>query len=283
MNIEPKIYNKSLLLLIFIAFFTIKAEKKYELNLKNEIYINATSTLLMGISKYQETKHHRLTDDFINKLDKNDINFFDRKATENWSKNANDNSDILLKICLVAPLMYNFSNGAKQNYLEINTMIAEAYFLSASITSIAKTSAQRTRPYSYNENVETGIRKRRDAQYSFFSGHTSAAFTGATMTALLFANKKNQYYLYSGAALTAGSVGYYRFAAGKHFPTDVIAGAIVGIGSAVFITESHKIKNKNNTANALNPVNVNYSLIHQQEKVNNNIFATPMLNLQFSF
>lgn len=63
---------------------------------------------------------------------------------------------------------------------------------------------------------------------SFPSGHTSQAF--ALATTLSFQYKK--WYVILPAYLWATSVGYSRMYQGKHYPSDVLGGALVGVGSA---------------------------------------------------
>jgi membrane-associated phospholipid phosphatase len=62
---------------------------------------------------------------------------------------------------------------------------------------------------------------------SFPSGHTSLAFS--TATTLSIAYKK--WYITIPAYLWASSVGYSRMYLGRHYPSDVLGGAAVGIGS----------------------------------------------------
>ncbi|QEM11753.1 phosphatase PAP2 family protein [Mucilaginibacter rubeus] len=62
---------------------------------------------------------------------------------------------------------------------------------------------------------------------SFPSGHTSLAFTTATTLSLQY----HKWYVTVPAYLWASSVGYSRMYLGKHYPTDVLAGAALGIGT----------------------------------------------------
>ena len=68
-----------------------------------------------------------------------------------------------------------------------------------------------------------------DASSSFPSFHTSAAF--ATATTLSIEYKK--WYIVVPAYAWAASVGYSRMYLGEHYPSDVLAGAVVGAGSAL--------------------------------------------------
>ena len=63
---------------------------------------------------------------------------------------------------------------------------------------------------------------------SFPSGHTSYAFATATALSLQYP----KWYVIAPGYLWASSVGYSRMNLGVHYPSDVLAGALVGIGSA---------------------------------------------------
>lgn len=67
-----------------------------------------------------------------------------------------------------------------------------------------------------------------ESSNSFPSGHTSLAF--ATATALTL--KYPKWYVIAPSYLWACSVGYSRMNLGVHYPSDVLAGAVLGAGSA---------------------------------------------------
>jgi undecaprenyl-diphosphatase len=71
---------------------------------------------------------------------------------------------------------------------------------------------------------------------SFPSGHTSSAFQWATGCALACP----KWYVVVPAYAYACGIGYSRMYLGVHYPSDVLAGALVGGGSAVlsqFLTQ----------------------------------------------
>lgn len=72
---------------------------------------------------------------------------------------------------------------------------------------------------------------------SFPSGHTTLAFATATTLSLQY----KKWYVTVPAYAWAASVGYSRMRLGRHYPTDVAAGAIIGIGSGYL---SHWITKK---------------------------------------
>lgn len=98
--------------------------------------------------------------------------------------------------------------------------------ISAIITQSLKYTIDRTRPadkYPNDVFVDKPVHGR-----SFPSGHTTIAFATATTVTLQY----KKWYIAVPAYLWAGATGYSRMYAGEHYPTDVLAGAAVGIGSA---------------------------------------------------
>ena len=67
-----------------------------------------------------------------------------------------------------------------------------------------------------------------ETDFSFPSGHTSLAFATATALSL----KYPKWYVIVPGYFWACSVGYSRMNLGVHYPSDVLAGAILGAGSA---------------------------------------------------
>jgi len=88
-----------------------------------------------------------------------------------------------------------------------------------------KYSVNRDRPYKtypFIQNVTT------EKTPSLPSGHTSDAFATATSLSLAFP----KWYIIAPSYLWACSVAYSRLDLGVHYPSDVLAGAIVGAGNA---------------------------------------------------
>lgn len=69
---------------------------------------------------------------------------------------------------------------------------------------------------------------------SFPSGHTSYSFSIATSLAVQY----KKWYISVPAYAWAGAIGFSRLKTGVHYPTDVLGGAIIGVGSAYL---SHKL------------------------------------------
>ena len=103
--------------------------------------------------------------------------------------------------------------------------MAGAFIFSSLVTQATKRIVQRKRPFDEYSFI---VKRDEGGGYSFPSGHTSAAFTTATSLSLLFP----KWYVIVPSFLWASSVGYARMYQGVHYPSDVLAGAIVGAGSA---------------------------------------------------
>lgn len=115
--------------------------------------------------------------------------------------------------------------------------LGETFLVAAFISTALKYSVNRDRPfvtYPFIEKATSG------GSPSFPSGHTSAAFATATSLSIAFP----KWYVIAPSFLWAGAVGYSRMDLGVHYPSDVLAGAIVGSGSAFLTYELNKWINK---------------------------------------
>lgn len=121
---------------------------------------------------------------------------------------------------LVAALI-NDNKASEMKAYEIGTSIVIAAVATEGIKMLVK----RPRPYQtyddiYPDEVDNGN--------SFPSNHTSMVFATATSLALNY----KKWYITIPAFGWASAVGYSRMYLGQHYPSDVLAGAAVGIGSA---------------------------------------------------
>lgn len=109
----------------------------------------------------------------------------------------------------------------------------------AALTSLGmKYLVNRERPFkAYPDEVtqrDFGI-----GPFSFPSGHTTSAF--ATATALSLSCQK--WYVTAPSFIYAGFVGYSRLRLGVHYPSDVLGGMVIGIGSGLLTWQIDKLVN----------------------------------------
>lgn len=97
--------------------------------------------------------------------------------------------------------------------------------IASGITIIFKYSVNRDRPYVTYPDI---TKKANVGSPSFPSGHTSSAFSTATSLSLVYP----KWYIIVPTYTWAGTVAYSRMHLGVHYPSDVLAGAIIGAGSA---------------------------------------------------
>lgn len=111
--------------------------------------------------------------------------------------------------------------------LQKGLYITESIAVSTLITYGTKYLVKRNRPFVKNNLITPGDTGAGDSP-SFPSGHTSQAFSTAMSLTLAYP----KWYVAVPAFTWAASVGYSRMYLGMHYPTDVLAGAVVGAGSA---------------------------------------------------
>jgi undecaprenyl-diphosphatase len=118
-------------------------------------------------------------------------------------------------------------------------MYAESTALTSALTDLTKIAVRRPRPYDYM-HASTST----DAELSFPSGHASGvASVAATATYLAFVRAPRTarpwITLAIGALLTS-AVSYERVRAAAHFPTDVVAGSMLGAAVGVLVPHLHR-------------------------------------------
>jgi membrane-associated phospholipid phosphatase len=122
-------------------------------------------------------------------------------------------------------------------------VIAVSAAINSGITLAMKYSINRDRPYVTYQDI---AKKGKAGSPSFPSGHTSSAFSAATSLSLAYP----KWYIIAPSYLWAGTVGFSRMDLGVHYPSDVLAGALIGSGSAYL---TYKISQKLNRKRRIQP------------------------------
>ncbi len=146
----------------------------------------------------------------------------------------------------VDPVLSGYREHSVQAGLADAFMYAESISFSFAMTDVVKMAVRRPRPIAYinSKNDPNYQNSTTDSALSFFSGHAAITATvGATATYLAFARSPHSVrpWLTLAAALGLSTfVSVERVRAGAHFPTDVIAGSIVGAGVGVAVPHLHR-------------------------------------------
>ena len=99
--------------------------------------------------------------------------------------------------------------------------------ISTIVSEIMKVSINRTRPaFAYPNDIVQGGGAGQMGK-SFPSGHATLAFTYATTLSLEY----KKWYVAVPAYVWAGTVSYSRMYLGRHYPSDVLMGAVLGTAS----------------------------------------------------
>jgi len=108
-----------------------------------------------------------------------------------------------------------------------------SFFVATALTTTLKYTINRPRPYdTYPDIQKVSV----GGSPSFPSGHTSDAFSNATSLSLAFP----KWYIIAPSYAYAAAVGYSRLHLGVHYPSDVLAGAFIGAGSAFLCYKAQK-------------------------------------------
>jgi membrane-associated phospholipid phosphatase len=186
------------------------------------------------------------TEEEVAALDPADVNPFDRSATQRWSPTAGSASDVLTWTLLAAPAGVALATPGARRPLTIGAMYAEVLLLNVSLVQLLKGLTERARPYAYNDDpdIPVGLRLEVEARRSLPSSHAANAFAAAVFLSSVYARlhpgSAARKWVWAGSLTAAGLVGYLRYEAGQHFPTDVIVGAILGAGVGYIVPKLHE-------------------------------------------
>lgn len=166
-----------------------------------------------------------------------------RLESENSRNFAATASDTLVTGLVSAPILLNGTplvqtraDGTAWRNLAVD---AGAFAFTGAATLLTKSAVGRPRPYvqecASNSTYDSGCLSE-DRNRSFFSGHTSWAFTGAGLIcSKTFSSPRSDGGWCAASLGLAGATGVLRIMADKHYASDVLTGAGVGVLSGLLI------------------------------------------------
>ncbi len=194
----------------------------------------------------------------VRTLDFNTLPSFDRGAIFNSSHDAAQLSDMFLFGSFALPFISFLDKNSNSQKGVIFGMMFETLLINTNITNTFKGATTRFRPYAYNLAIHEDVSITSTTQQSFISGHTStvAATSFFTAKVLTDMNPDSQLkpLIWASAFVVPAITGYLRYSAGKHFPSDIVAGYGVGALIGFFVPHFHKINHNDNVRLGVLPV-----------------------------
>ncbi|GMR13553.1 MAG: hypothetical protein BMS9Abin29_1765 [Gemmatimonadota bacterium] len=181
----------------------------------------------------------------------------DRNIVGNRSLDANATSDWTRNAAVVFPLVLAWATGQPgerwSEFGRSSSVYAETFLISRGLTNLGKATLRRSRPFTYlslaDRPQDSAYDVSRERAFrSMPSGHAASAWTGATLGMMEHLLRRPEASWveragvgFLGGAL-AGSTSALRVAAGQHFPSDVLAGAGIGLATGVTVPLLHRGK-----------------------------------------
>ena len=229
------------------------SENPYRLDFKGEVPFIIASGSILGagflISALDDTKP--FTEEQLANLNIRSINSFDRRSVFNQSSSAASASDYIRTGITIFPLLLLTEHHTKQDISALLVMSAEVMAITYGLTATTKNLANRTRPNTFNPATPLDERTSSGSRESFFSGHTSHTAAASFFLAKVISDyhpnmaRGKKIALWTLAAGIPATTAYLRVKAGKHFPTDVMAGYAVGAVTGWLIPHLHKAERPN--------------------------------------
>lgn len=176
---------------------------------------------------------------------------WDRPIAGRYNKNAITASEWIVGLG-VAPFVLGSVSAYRGDatwgeFGAFSLMLVEALAIQNGVNVAVRSLELWPRPYIYGTSTEALNAKEKakgEAYGSFFSGHASAAFTIAVFTSEWFSEiypaSTCKNIVWASTLSMAGFVGVLRIAGGKHYPSDVIIGSLVGAGISYGVIQAHK-------------------------------------------
>jgi hypothetical protein len=231
----------------------------YSLSLKRELITGGISASGYFIGKYIERNEYLPpfeTGSFTIQ-DINRINFIDRGTAGRWDIEAEATGIVFKRTSkIIAAAGLGLFPGNLKERASLYVIYIEGYLLTQGVTSLVKGTTDRYRPFAYLtpdqiNNLEGEAEERfleaikgSDIEDSFFSGDASITAYALIFTAKAFddyfPDSKLKYGVWGVSVTGTALQAYFRTRSGRHFPTDVIAGSLVGGSLGFLVPYLHK-------------------------------------------
>jgi membrane-associated phospholipid phosphatase len=171
--------------------------------------------------------------------DPGEVNRFDRGTIGKSNGFLGTVSDVSAGIAIIAPFAMDYLDvGAAKPFLEDAVVMAQTIAVNGALVTLTKYLTRRPFPDTYAGNPDLMNSPR--GYRAFYSGHTSLAFAAMTAAAMTARRRHGEkVWPWVVTVLFGSSVALEMVVSGRHFPTDVIAGAVAGTATGIAIPLLH--------------------------------------------
>lgn len=232
-----------LLLALLCNALPLKAQP-FSLDWKREAWIGGAGLTLFAANLGLSAGLQPLDQTAIALLNTQDIARFDRSAAFRYSPDAGRRSYLALAsagaLAGAAGLL-----TPSRDWPALGLIWLETNLTALGGTLAFKNGVRRARPFVYNPAAPLELKMEKDARRAFFSGHASLAAANAFLAAQVFEGyfpeSQLRPLIWGLAAAIPAWAAAERYFAGKHFPSDLLAGYAYGALCGWLIPRLHRL------------------------------------------
>ncbi|HYD20421.1 MAG TPA: phosphatase PAP2 family protein [Flavipsychrobacter sp.] len=220
--------------------------RMYTLKPAVDIPIIATGTLWSAYAFTKIYSKDKIPDEKVAGLRTEDINAFDRWAAGNSSPSMDANSNYLFYGSIPLPGLLFIDKDIRKDAWPVTALYWESFAITGMLYTGSAYFIDRYRPETYDTRQPVAHRTSGNNKNAFLAGHVAVVANATFFMAKIYSDyhphSNWKWAFWGGATLATGTMIYMRHAAGKHFPTDLIAGTALGTLSGILVPHFHKTR-----------------------------------------
>ncbi|MCP9234728.1 phosphatase PAP2 family protein [Lewinella sp. JB7] len=234
------------ILLLFLSGHSLLAQDSLRVPYRLSWETNLTvSGMAAGSVLFANELRNRVPEVLLSELRLGRIPPFDQFAVDYNSESARKASNRTRDASTYLPLALLLGKGPRRDIIKLALLYGQTVALRRGLTNIVKYTVRRPRPYLHDPSLAPTTVVRSYDREAFLSGHTSGSAATAFFFGRVFADyypdSKLKPYIWTLSASLPALTGYFRIRAGQHYPSDVIAGYVLGAVIGYTVPILHRI------------------------------------------